>query len=480
VIATATWPVLVALAAAPAGAEPPRPNIVLILADDLGYGEVGCFGQKLIKTPSLDRMAREGLRFTRFYAGSPVCAPSRSVLVTGQHAGRTRVRGNAGRGDRRRQELRPEDVTVAEVLRRAGYETALIGKWGLGHEGSPAVPTRKGFDHFVGYLSQTHAHNYWPEFLVRGEERLPLRNKLRRDGKPYEDEGAGMAETRVDYAPDVLTGEALRWVEAHRERPFFLLWSPIEPHANNEARGIAGNGNEVPGVAPYEKEPWKDADRAHAAMITRLDADVGRMLDLLEKLGIDGRTLVIFTSDNGHHAEGGHDPDLFDANGPLRGKKRDLYEGGIRVPTIAWWPGKIGAGTVSGHVAYFGDFLASAAELAGAAPPPGIDSVSFAPALLGKPEGERRPFLYWEFHEGGFSQAGLLDGRWKGIRNRRLDAPLEVYDLDADPGETTNVAGARPEIAARLDAHLRAARTDSPDWPIREAGRAPAKKDSGG
>jgi uncharacterized sulfatase len=439
---------------------------------DLGYGEVGCYGQKLIRTPSLDRMAREGLRFTRFYAGSPVCAPSRSVLMTGRHAGRTTVRGNAGRGDRRRQELKPDDVTVAEVLRRAGYATALIGKWGLGHEGSDAVPTRKGFDHFFGYLSQTHAHNYYPEFLVRGEERVPLRNKLRRDGKAYEDDGAGLAETRADYAPDLLTAEALRWVEAHREKPFFLYWSPIAPHANNEARAIAGNGNEVPDLGPYEKEPWAEPDRAHAALVTRLDADVGRLLDLLVRLDIDERTLVIFTSDNGHHAEGGHDPDLFDANGPLRGKKRDLHEGGIRVPAIAWWPGKVGASGLSGRAAYFGDFLATLAELAGAELPPGLDSVSFAPALLGQPEGERREFLYWEFHEGGFSQAALMDGRWKAVRSRRLDAPLEVYDLDADPGETMDVAAARPEIAARLDAYLKSARTESPDWPIREAKKA--------
>ena len=473
------WALAAIIAAAPASGQAPRPNIIFILADDLGYGEVGSFGQKLIHTPSLDRMSREGLRFTRFYAGSPVCAPSRSVLMTGQHSGRTRVRGNAPRESPARQELRPEDVTVAEVLRRAGYATALVGKWGLGHEGSPATPTRKGFDHFFGYMSQIHAHNYYPEFLIRGEARVPLRNKLRRDGKPYEDEGAGLADTRLDYAPDLLTEEALRWVEAHREKPFFLYWCPIAPHANNEAGSITGNGNEVPSSGQYAAEPWKETDRAHADLITRLDADVGRLLDLLRRLDIDRRTLVIFTSDNGHHDEGGHDPELFDANGPLRGKKRDLYEGGIRVPTIAWWPGTVDAGTVSGHVAYFGDFMATAAELAGVEPPAGIDSISFVPILLGKPQGERRhEFLYWEFHEQGFSQAALVDGRWKGIRRRRLDAALEVYDLEVDQEETTDIAAARPEVAARLVAFLTTARTDSPEWPIQEATRQAGKKSS--
>jgi len=462
-----------AAAISAAAADPPaplRPNIVLILADDLGYGELGCYGQELIRTPSLDRMAREGMRFTRFYAGSPVCAPSRSVLLTGLHSGHTRVRGNAGKDDLRRQELRPGDLTVAEVLRRAGYATAAVGKWGLGHQGSPAVPPRMGFDHFFGYLSQTHAHNYYPEFLVRGEERVPLRNRLHRDGKPYEEDGAGWAEVKADYAPDLMAEEALRWIEANRDRPFFLYWPVIAPHANNEAGSALGKGQEVPDLGAYAEKPWKEMEKAHAATITRLDRDVGRLLDLLKRLGLEEKTLVIFTSDNGHHDEGGYRPGLFREAGPLRGKKRDLYEGGIRVPAIARWPGRVPAGAVSDQVACFTDFFPTAAEFAGTAAPAGLDGLSFVPALLGRPrEGLWHRFLYWEFHERGFSQAVLMEGRWKAVRNRRPDLPLELYDLEVDPGETRDVAAEHPQVLSLIEEFLGTARSDSPDWPIRPA-----------
>ena len=459
---TLRFPFLAALAALTTvalSAERP-PNIVFILAADLGYGEIGCYGQKLIATPNLDRMAREGMRFTQFYAGATVCGPSRCTLMTGKHNGHAQIRGNVA-VKLPGANLRPEDTTVAEVLHRVGYATALFGKWGLGTAGGAGVPTKKSFDVFLGYLDHIAAHNPYPEFLWRGEERVPLKNKIRRSGKPYEETGAGHAE-------------ALCWVEENKTRPFFLYWALITPHSNNEARNIAGNGSEVPDLGIYQDREWSEPDKGHAAIITRLDADVGRLLDLLKKLSLDESTLVIFSSDNGHHNEAGGHPELFAAAGPLPGLKRDLYEGGIRVPTIARWPGKVRAGAESTHVAYFGDFLATAAELAHAEPPANLDSISFAPALLGHDaEQKRHDFLYWEFHERGFSQAALLDGHWKDVRNLQHDAPLELYDLATDLAETKNLAAEKPEVLAKLDEYLHAARTDSADWPAMDA---PAKR----
>jgi len=461
------FPLLLLLLATITRAAERKPNLIFVLADDLGYGELGAYGQKTIRTPRLDRMAAEGLRFTQFYAGSTVCAPSRSVLMTGQHLGHTRVRGNAaGRG----QMLRDEDVTLAEVLKKSGYATAHIGKWGLGELGSDGAPTRQGFDYFFGYLNQLHAHNYWPEFLIRNDERVPLRNKVARTGKPADATGAGTATEKVDYAPDLLIADALRWVEEHKDQPFFLYFSPIQPHANNEAMKATGDGNEVRELGDYATKPWSQPDKGHAAMVTQLDADVGKLLDHLQKLGLDENTLVVFSSDNGATREGGHDLERFAPSGPLRGIKRDLYEGGIRVPAIARWPRKVSAGSVSDHVAYFGDVMATFAEVGGGELPPARDSISFVPALLGKADQQRKhEFLYWEFHERGFNQAALLDGRWKAVRKKRRAAPLELYDLASDIGETRNVAAAQPEIAAKLAAYLQNARTESEDWPIKDA-----------
>lgn len=465
---------LLALVATSHGAERP-PNIVFILADDLGYGELGCFGQKKIATPHLDRLAAEGVRFTQFYAGSTVCAPSRSVLMTGKHLGHTRVRGNAGRQNPEAQRLRDEDVTVAEVLKKAGYQTALIGKWGLGEEGSEGHPNRQGFDHFFGYLDQTHAHNFYPEFLLRDGARVPLKNKIQRNGKPYEEVGAGVAVEKGEFSHDLFTEDALRWVEGHREKPFFLYLALTIPHANNEANQLTGNGNEVPDLGSYADQPWTEQQKGHAAKIERMDRDVGRLVARIAELGLAKDTLIIFSSDNGAHREGGHDPAFFQASGPLRGIKRAMYEGGIRVPTIAYWPGKIGAGRVSEHVGYFGDFLATAAELAGIAAPEGLDSISFVPELLGhRARQQKHEFLYWEFHEGGFKQAALLDGRWKAVRNQGLEGPVELYDLASDLSESRDVAAEQPAVVARLRDFLGKARVDSPDWPIRPA--VPAKR----
>ncbi|MFN7867282.1 MAG: arylsulfatase [Planctomyces sp.] len=441
------------------------PSIVMILADDLGYGELGCYGQPLIQTPCLDRMAAEGLRFTRFYAGATVCAPSRSVLMTGQHHGRTRVRGNAGAANPAAQALRDEDLTVAELLQSAGYRTALFGKWGLGDVGAAAsgLPGRQGFDEFFGYLNQQHAHNHFPAFLWENERRVQLRNKVREVG----DTGAGYAEEAVEYADDLFAERSLRFVRENRDRPFFLLWSLVTPHANNERTRELKNGAHVPDFGPYADRDWPEQDRGHAAMITRLDAHVGRLLAELRELGLEQNTLVLFSSDNGPHNESGHSPARFQPSGPFSGLKRSLTDGGIRVPCLAWWPGTIAAGGVSERAAYFGDLMATAAELAGCPAPPDIDSISLLPVLQGRAEqAQRHEFLYWEFHEGGFRQACLYAERWKAIR--RLGGRLQLFDTASDVAEKTDVSADYPEIAARVTFWLDAARTLSPDWIPRE------------
>ncbi|MBD0254091.1 MAG: arylsulfatase, partial [Cytophagales bacterium] len=346
--------------AAPAQAPAPRrPNIIFILADDLGYGDLGCYGQPVIRTPHLDRMARQGLRFTQHYAGSTVCAPSRSALMTGLHTGHTRIRGNA------RVPLLPEDKTVAEYLQEAGYRTALVGKWGLGEEGSSGTPRRQGFDYFFGYLNQTHAHNHFPDFLWRNEEKVPLANQvLYADSGPVKGIGS-VATKRVEWSQDLFTREALQFIERAKESPFFLYLSYVSPHANNEHRMLGQHGLEVPDYGPYAGRDFPDVQKGLAASITKLDADVGKLLQTLRDLKLDENTLVLFTSDNGPHAEGGNDPAYFNSSGGLRGIKRDLYEGGIRVPMIAWWPGHIRAGRVSDHPSAFWDFLPTACAMAG-------------------------------------------------------------------------------------------------------------------
>lgn len=440
-----------------------RPNIVFILADDLGYGDLGCYGQKEIATPHLDRMARDGMRFTHFYAGATVCAPSRSVLMTGKHHGHTRVRGNAGAQNPAAQALRAGDVTVARVLQQAGYRTALVGKWGLGDIGpaDTGLPRKQGFDEFYGILNQRHSHNHYPDFLWRNEEKVALPNKI----VPVGGDGAGYAIEAVQYADDLFADRAIEFVREKRSQPFFLYWSMIVPHANNERTGKLKNGAEVPDFGLYASKDWPEPDKGQAAMITQLDGHVGRMLVALREASIAENTLVIFTSDNGPHDESNHDLASFNPSGPLRGIKRSLTDGGIRVPMIAWRPGVVAAGSVNEHVGYFGDFMATFAEMAGAAVPKGCDSLSLLPTLTGKPAAQKRhEFLYWEFHEGGFKQAALYEGLWKGIRSGSANAPVVLYDLKSDIGEKLDVAADHPEIAAKIAAYLTTARSESVDW----------------
>jgi arylsulfatase A-like enzyme len=443
-----------------------KPNLIWIMADDLGYGDLGCYGQKVIHTPNLDRMAVEGIRFTQFYAGATVCAPSRSVLMTGQHHGHTRVRGNAGRNNPAAQALRADDHTVARALQKAGYATALIGKWGLGDigEAESGLPRKHGFDFFFGYLNQQHAHNHFPDFIWHNEQRAALPNKI----VPVGDNGAGYATDAVLYADDLFADQALRFVATHQDGPFFLYWSLVIPHANNERTRALKDGAHVPDYGPYAGMDWPNPDKGQAAMITRIDTYVGRMLDQLNRLGLSQKTLVVFSSDNGPHNESNHNLARFNPSGPLTGIKRSLTDGGIRVPAIARWPGTIPAGMKSNHVAYFGDWFATACELSGAEFPAGRDSISFVPSLLGRPkEQPAHEFLYWEFHERGFSQAALYAGRWKAIRERTPDAPLQLFDLHDDVAEKHDLAAKQPELVTKLDAYLKSARSESPDWPVK-------------
>ncbi|MGH9935975.1 MAG: arylsulfatase [Blastocatellia bacterium] len=433
-----------------------KPNIIFIHADDLGYGDLSCYGQRKFRTPSIDRLAAEGMRFTQYYAGSTVCAPSRSALMTGQHTGHTRIRGNA------RHPLLPEDVTVAEVLKSAKYKTALIGKWGLGEAGTTGVPNRQGFDYFYGYLNQRHAHNYYPTFLWRNEEQVKLRNIVLDEDK----EGAGNSTNRVDYTHDLLAEESLKFVEQNSAGPFFLYLAFTIPHANNEAKN---KGMEVPDLGEFANRDWPEQERAKAAMITRMDRDIGRLMALLKKLGIDDDTVIFFTSDNGPHREGGANPDFFDSNGPLKGIKRDLYEGGIRVPMIARWPKRIksggpgGAGAKSDQVWGHWDFLPTAAGIAGAKLPANIDGISMFNALLGRKQ-RNHEFLYWEFHERVFSQAVRMRD-WKAVR-KAPDSPLELYDLKNDIGEQNDIAVKHPDVVKKIEDYLKTARTESELWPV--------------
>jgi arylsulfatase A-like enzyme len=432
---------------------PKKPNIIFILADDLGYGDLGCYGQEKIKTPNLDKMAAQGTRFTQAYAGCTVCAPSRCALMTGLHTGHCRIRGNA------QVPLEQKDTVVSKLLKALGYVTGLIGKWALGEAGSSGAPNKQGFDYFFGFVNQTHAHNYYRDFLWRNEDKvaIPANVQLKKN----------VAAKKVVYAHDLFTEEALQFIEKNKAGPFFLYLAYTIPHANNEAGKI--DGMEVPSDEPYTKEPWPQPQKNHAAMITRMDRDIGRILERLRELGLEENTIVFFASDNGPHQEGGGNPFFFRSSGPLRGFKRSLHEGGVRIPMIVRWTGKVPAGKSSDQVFAFWDVLPTLVELAGGTAPEGLDGISLVPTLLGQGKQKQREFLYWEFHEQGFQQA-IRMGDWKAVRDKQ-GGPLELYDLSKDLGEERNVAAANPAVLEQLEKLLAGARTDSPNWPVK-----PAKK----
>ena len=420
------------------------PNIVLILADDLGYGDLSCFGQPTLKTPNLDRMATEGMRFTQHYAGSTVCAPSRCALLTGLHTGHCRIRGNAMGSI-----LTDADVTIAQLLKKAGYATGCVGKWGVGAPPPLNDPKLRGFDYFYGYISMWHAHNFYPEFVICNGKKVALRNEVPENEKWTD--GRGVATRRIDYVPELVTKEALRFVEKNKDRPFFLYFAMNVPHANNEA---GKKGMEVPDWGEFALKDWPDPEKGFASMIRNIDADVGKVLKKLEDLGLEDNTLVIFTSDNGPHQEGGHMADHFDSNGPLRGIKRDVYDGGVRVPMIARWPGKVPAGKTSDHISAFWDMLPTFCELAGTEVPGKTDGISIVPTLLGQPEKQKQhDYLYWEFYEKGGRIAVRL-GEYKGVRmnvTKNPNAPIELYKVPDDLGEQQNIAADHPELVARIE-----------------------------
>lgn len=428
------------------------PNIVYILSDDLGYGDLSCFGQATLRTPNLDRMAAEGMRFTQHYAGSTVCAPSRCALLTGLHTGHCRIRGNAMGSI-----LTNADVTVAQLLKNAGYATGCVGKWGVGAPPPLNDPQLRGFDHFFGYISMWHAHNFYPEFIIRNGQQVALRNEVPEN--PKWTDGRGVATKRVDYVPELVTEEALTFIEKNKARPFFLYFAMNVPHANNEA---GKKGMEVPEWGEFETKDWPEPEKGFASMIRNIDADVGRVLRRLKSLGLEDDTLVIFTSDNGPHQEGGHKADHFDSNGPLRGIKRDVYDGGVRVPMIARWPGKVPAGTTSDHVSAFWDMLPTFCELARVEVPLKTDGISIVPTLLGQADQQKKhEYLYWEFYEKGGRIAVRL-GDYKGVRMNVLknpDAPIELYKVTDDLEEQRDIAADHPGLVARVEKIMEEAHT---------------------
>ncbi len=441
-----------------------RPNIVFILADDLGYGDISLFGQKHFETPNIDRIAKEGMRLTQHYSGSTVCAPSRSCLMTGLHTGHTPIRGNFEVRPEGQLAMPAETVTVAELLREKGYTTGAFGKWGLGFPGSEGDPTNQGFDRFFGYNCQRIAHNYYPYHVWSNKERVML----------TENEGTHEGV----YAPELIQEKTIDFLEENKDGPFFLFVPHVIPHAElfaPERYVTRFRGKFLPELnyegtddgpnyrdGGYGSQPESHA--AFVAMVTMLDDHVGQILDKLKALGIDDNTIVMFSSDNGPHKEGGADPEYFDSNGPLRGFKRDLYEGGIRVPLLARWPGKIKAGSRSRHVSAFWDFLPTVCEFAGVEAPSGLDGISFAPTLLQSGEQAKHPYLYWAFHEKG-GRVAVRKGDWKLVKYNVDEDPIaqwELYDISVDVGENKNVATRHPEIVKELAELAERSETPSP------------------
>ncbi len=448
-----------------------KPNLIYILLDDAGYGDLGCYGQRKFQTPHIDRLASEGMKFTQHYSGGTVCAPTRCVLMTGLHTGHSFVRGN--------REVKPEGqapmpadiVTIPRLLKSAGYATGAFGKWGLGAPGSASDPAEH-FDLFFGYNCQREAHTYYPDHLWKNAERVYL------DGETY--------------AHDPIMSAALDFVRDHHEEPFFVYLPVTIPHAamhvpESYSAPFREKFPEFNGVIGKYSGPAVDNPvAAFAGMMTKLDEDIGHLLDLLKELGIDDNTLVMLSSDNGPHQEGGHRPDFFDSNGPLKGHKRDLHEGGIRTFLLARWPGKIEAGAVSDLISAHWDMLPTFCELAGVGAPDGIDGISMVPTLLGNEDAQKRhEFLYWEFYEQGGKRAARF-GDWKavqlGVGREGFDAPILLYDLSTDLGEESDLAAGHPEVVKRAREMMDFAHTPSPLWEFKPAAakkKASAQKKPG-
>jgi arylsulfatase A len=483
-------------------AEPAKkPNIIFILADDLGYGDIGPFGQKIIRTPTLDKLASEGMKFTQHYAGSPVCAPSRCVLITGRHSGHAFVRDNHEIGTwysfAGQLALPATELSLAAALKSAGYVTGAFGKWGLGGIGSPGDPLKHGFDHFFGFNDQRQAHNYYPQYLNDDEGKLVLTGNT----NVSEKEGLSLAPgadphdpaSYADfigrqYAPDLCCERALEFIRDHKDAPFFLYYPTTVPHlalqvpedSLAEYRGKLDD-QPYPGGNGYLPQQYPHA--AYAAMITRLDHDIGKMVRLVKDLGLERNTIFIFTSDNGAvFPLAGFDPVYFHSNGELRGYKQDVYEGGLRVPLIVTWKGHIRTGKSSTRVTGFEDWFPTLLDLAGASnlAPKDIDGISFAPTLLGRKQ-RARPFLYREFPNAGGQQA-IRVGDWKLVRRHLLGTPkkpaaptTELYNLATEPSEKENVAAANPKTVAKLEKLMAAQHTPSKEFPFPLLDQLPTK-----
>ncbi|MEL6695933.1 MAG: arylsulfatase [Bacteroidota bacterium] len=452
--------------------SPSPPNIIYILVDDMGYGDLGSYGQKVIPTPNLDKMAAEGMMFTQHYAGSTVCAPSRGSLMTGMHSGHGKVRGNYETGPfgfGGELALESHDQTIAEILSEAGYRTGLVGKWGLGMNGTSGEPTQKGFDYYFGFLNQAHAHWQYPEYLFRNGEKVFIPEN--REGK------------RENYTNDMFTEEAIEFIQKKDDNPFFLYLAYTTPHAEllvpedsifNLYKGKFDEkpfvknkqGGNKDGFGTYASQDYPKA--AYATMVHRIDMDVKKILDQLKAMGIDENTVVMFSSDNGPHKEGGAHPSYFDSNGPLRGMKRDLYEGGIRVPLIVRWPQTIAKGTKTDHISGFWDVLPTLAEVANIdVKNIEVDGISFYPTLVGQPQDQMdHAYMYWEFHEDKYSHQAIRKEKWKAVR---LDpnGAVELYNLETDLAEAHNVADQYPNIADEMGDLMDDARTPHPVWPLK-------------
>jgi len=455
------------LSCVPGNKKETLPNIVYILADDLGYGDLSCYGQQKFSTPNIDRLAKDGMLFTQHYTGCTVSAPSRSSLMTGLHTGHTPIRGNKGWEPEGNWPLPADSYTVAEMLKSKGYVTGAFGKWGLGYIESEGDPNSQGIDEFFGYNCQSLAHNYYPDHLWHNHDKILLReNDSSKTGA---------------YSADLIHSAALNFIETNKNNPFFLFYPSTIPHAELFAkeeymkifRGKFEPEKSFKGVddgprfrlGPYGSQP--EGHAAFAAMIKELDDYVGEILAKLRELGLEKKTIVIFASDNGPHLEGGADPDYFNGNGDLKGYKRDMYDGGIRTPMLVRWPGKVKPGSINEHISAFWDIMPTLAEIAGAEIPEGIDGISFLPSLLGKKQVQHE-FLYWEFHEQGGKMAVRM-GKWKAVQLNIDNSPpgiIELYDLSTDIGETTNVASDNPEVIKKVGNIMKNEHNPSKDFPF--------------
>lgn len=421
--------------------KPAKPNVIYILADDLGYGDLGSYGQQQLLTPHIDKLTAEGMKFTQHYSGHPVCAPSRCTLMTGKHTGHASRRSN-----RPYIPVQPDETVVAELFKQAGYRTGIVGKWGLSDTpgdfdpGTMGQPNKRGFDYWFGFLNQKHAWDYYTEFVwENGEKWMNTENR---------------------YMHDVFTEKALDFIRTNQQEPFYLYLPFTIPHVNN-AKGHTPEAQQVPDDSPYTDRDWPQAEKNFASMITRLDTSVGQVLQLLEKLGLSENTIVMFSSDNGAQGYAPHSERFFNGTGGLRGKKGDVYEGGIRIPFIVKWPGVIEPGSTSDHISAFWDFMPTAADIIGVGAPTGIDGISFYPTLVGKPQPEH-DYLYWEFPARRYAQA-IRKGDWKAVK-LEPESPIELYNLANDVNEEHNVAGQYPELVEEMRQLFTTARYDTEHW----------------